>query len=219
MNPIIFVLVFLLIVNRYWIRSLLEGFSKKEKAKDLRDQRIISFIRDKTGLSLKKIKLMETKTTWAMMAGMPSMPYLIISNDAFKNFSKDEFQWLLLHEAGHYVLWHNVKMIVLQLGFIAIGASILFQFNILILALFVGVLFAVLNTQIVRKFEYEANYYALARMDNPKGLKNMYRKAKDRWSKKGKKRDNLLQKLFSVWILDIYRDLVKKASITHSTDL
>jgi hypothetical protein len=208
---LIFSFTFLLIVNKHLLKSFFEGFIKgKTRSEDLNDQKLLDFIKNKSGLSLKKIKLLDTQTTWGMMAGLPFMPYMIISQDAYKSFSKDEMQWLLLHEAGHYALWHNLQLMVMQLSFIAIGVLLLNQFNSPFLALILGILFAALSTRLARNFEYEANYYAISKMDNPKGLKNMYKKAQERWRGKNKK-DTFIQKLFNVWTLDIYEDLVKKA--------
>lgn len=218
MTFLIFIVIFFLIVNRYWIKSLIEGFLKpKVKSKNLSDKNILNFIENKTGLKLLNIKLIDTRATWAMMSGFPSRPYLILSYDAYKNFSKDEFQWLLLHEAGHFLLWHNIKMVFLQVGFILTGFFILFRINTFLnpflLSILLGLLFAILYVQITRRFEYEANYFALSKMDNPKGLKSIYEKARKRWMNKGRKEDTLWQKLFNVWVLDIYKDLVKKATI------
>lgn len=218
MTLVIFTVIFFLIVNRHWIRSLIEGLVKpKVKSKNLNDKNILNFIESKTGLKLQNIKLIDTRATWAMMSGLPSRPYLILSYDAYRNFSKDEFQWLLLHEAGHFLLLHNIKMIFLQLGFLALGFYILLQFNLylepLLLSILLAILFSILYVQATRRFEYEANYFALSKMDNPKGLKNMYEKARKRWMNKGRKEDTLWHKLFNVWVLDIYKDLVKKATI------
>lgn len=85
------------------------------------------------------------------------------------------------------------------------------MYNQLIFALVLGILLLTMNTQLSRSFEYEANNYALSKMDNPKGLVNIYEKAKTRWRKKGKKEDTLVHKMFNVWILDIYKNLVRKA--------
>lgn len=213
----LFVLSFFLIVNRYWIRSFLEGFTTgRAKSKDIKDQKILNLIKNKTGLKLTKVKLLDTNKTWGMMAGIPSMPYMVIAKDAYENFTEDEMQWLLLHEAGHYILWHNIKMMLLQLFFIILGLLILMNFNtyinLFILSLGLGIIFAIVHTQIARKFEYEANYFAISKMDNPKGLSNMLVKAQQRWRKKGLKEDTLWQRLFNVWLLDIYRDLDKRVN-------
>lgn len=212
----IFAITFFLITNRHWIRSFIEGFIKgRANSKDIKNQEILNLIRNKTGLKLSKIKLLDTTRVWAMMAGLPPMPYMVISKDAYENFTKDELQWVLLHEAGHYVLWHNVKMIVLHLIFIVVGFLALlnlnFYINPLIPAFLLGILAAIVYTQLARRFEYEANYYALSKMDNPKGVKNLYKKAKKRWSIRGDNKDGLRRRLFNVWILDIYKDLIIKA--------
>lgn len=213
MSFLVFFLSFFLIVNRYWVKSFFEGLVRaKVRSKDIKDPKILKFIKSKTGLSLKKIKLLDTDTTWGMMAGLPGIPYMVIARDAYENLSNDELQWLYLHEAGHYKLWHNLKMIFLQLGFLVSGYFILqTNFYPLLLAALLGVIFAIIYTQIVRNFEYEANYFALKRMDNPKGLKNLYKKVEKRWYKNKIPKDTLWDWLFKIWLLEIYKDLAIKA--------
>lgn len=212
MNQLIFILIFLYIVNGDRIKSFFEGFVKERaKTQDIKDKKILDFIKEKAGLKLDKIMLVETGTTWAMMAGLPSMPYMIVSKDAYENFSKDEMEWLFLHEAGHYILWHNLKIAGLQLLFIVTGVVLIANFNHIFLALLLGFLLPILDTQIARKFEYEANDFALKRMNNPKGLENIYERAKQRWRSKGKVKDTLMHKLFKIWTLDIYKNLQAKA--------
>lgn len=72
MTFIIFIGLFFFITNRYWIASFWEGFTKgKPKARDILDAKILHFIQKKTGLTLRKIKLLDTQTTWGMIAGIP----------------------------------------------------------------------------------------------------------------------------------------------------
>lgn len=141
-------------------------------------------------------------------------PYMIISKDAYEKFNKDEMQWLLFHESGHYILWHSGKMILLHLFFLFVGFIILSSISSKILLTFLlGILFAIIYIQIVRRFEYEANYFALSKMDNPKGLSTLYAKAKVRYWKRNMNKNRLWLKLFNVWNLDIYRDLMEKAAL------
>lgn len=218
MSFILFALIFLYTVNRYWIRAFIEGFTTgKPTSTDIKDEKILDLVKNKTGLKLSKIRLMDTDKVWGMMAGMPPKPYMVISKDAYENMARDELQWVILHEAGHWVLGHNIKMALLQAVFVLVGLFIL-QNNTyispLILAPMLGVLLAIIHTQIARLFEYQANGFALARMDNPKGLENILERAKERWRKK-RRSDGLKEKLFNVWILDIYKDLVSKATRTQ----
>lgn len=202
-------------MNRVWIVPFLERFtSKKAVSKDLKDKVILALIEKKTGLKLTKIIILDTEKIWGLMAGWPMKPYMIISKDAYKGFSKDEMQWLLLHEGGHYVLWHSGKMILLHVIFLITGYLVLTKLGgNMSLGLFLGILFAVIYTQIARRFEYEANYFALSRMDNPKGLDKLYEKAKQRYGKKGMTENSFWRKLFKVWNLDIYKDLLDKSKI------
>lgn len=210
MTIALFVFLFFFITNRYWIASFWEGFMKgKPQARDIHDPKILRFIQKKTGLALRKIKLLDTQTTWGMMAGIPGMPYMVISKDAYETFTKDELQWLFLHEAGHYVLRHNVKSVLVQGALLAIGTGILIVVPHLLAAILLAVVGSMIYPQIARRFEYEANAFAVARMDSPKKLKTLYAKAKKRWKKKGISEDNVIHKLFNIWHLGIYKDLMK----------
>lgn len=97
-SQVFFIIIFFFVANRSWIKSFLEGFIKERpSARSLEDNDTLRFIENKTGLKLRKITLLETTATWGMMAGLPTFPYMVISRDAYENFSKDELQWLYLH--------------------------------------------------------------------------------------------------------------------------
>lgn len=210
MTIALFISLFFFITNRYWIASFWEGFTKgKPEARDIRDAKILRFLQKKTGLTLRKIKLLDTQTTWGMMAGIPGAPYMVISKDAYETFTKDELQWLFLHEAGHYVLRHNVKSVLIQGAILIIGIRTLLMIPHAIVAMLLAIAGSIVYPQIVRRFEYEANAFAVARMDHPKKLKTLYAKAQKRWKKKGVSEDNQMHKLFNIWHLGIYKDLMK----------
>lgn len=206
----LFIFLFFFITNRYWIASFWEGFTKgKPHTQDIHDPKILRSIQQKTGLRLRKIKLLDTQTTWGMMAGIPGMPYMVISKDAYENLTKDELQWLFLHEAGHYVLRHNIKSVFVQGALLAIGVGTLIMAPHIFLAMLLAIAGSAVYPQIARQFEYQANAFAVTRMDHPEKLKTLYTKAKKRWKKRGIFKDTVFHRLFNIWNLDIYKDLMK----------
>ena len=48
------------------------------------------------------------------MAGLPFWPKIILSEGLYKSFNRDELEWVILHEAGHCVLWHNLQAFLIQ---------------------------------------------------------------------------------------------------------
>ncbi|OGG12952.1 hypothetical protein A2773_01955 [Candidatus Gottesmanbacteria bacterium RIFCSPHIGHO2_01_FULL_39_10] len=217
-NPfVLYLFLFLFIANRGIIYAFIEGIfnrsTKKNKTKDITDKKILDLIYKKTGLKLSKILLFDTSKVWAMMAGFPPKPYMIISNEAYKNLDKDEMEWIYLHEAGHYILWHNLKMALLQLLFIFPGLIMPIIIKSYILQIIGSIILAILSSilyfYLARLFEYEASYYAMRRMTNPQAISTLALKAQKRWFDKVK--HEKFHKLFNTWIYDIYENLVQAA--------
>jgi len=207
---------FLFVTMRPQTSSLIKGFFFKRKAKKtLEDKKILDFIFNKTGLKLKKITVIEDDRLLGMMGGGLVKPFMILTTLAVELLNKGEMQWLLLHEAGHNRLHHSLKIaLVLFLIFIP-GSLFVGIYNNLYLSIFMdiffGAAFGALANQFTRNFEYSANKYALKRMDNPKDAITAAQKIIERYKQKGLE-DTFYRKLFSVWILEIYRDLIKDAN-------
>jgi Zn-dependent protease with chaperone function len=215
---IIFIILFIGICERSQIKATYEGLinrRKKQEIKDIEDQKILDLVYKKTGVKLSKIRVYKTDVVWAMMSGFPSRPYMILSEDVLKRFNKDELEWVLLHESGHHVLWHNVKLVLFHIIFLLFGIWVLLNIPSLYLSILVApvlsVLLAVLYFQLARQLEREANSYALKRMDNPKATITIAEKAKQRWFRKGVPLKSLKQFLFNIWIYDLYLEQADKA--------
>lgn len=216
MKFILFTFTFLFIVNRGVLYAFIEGLlhrNSQKKKKDITDPKILDFIYQKTGLRLSKIFLFETDKVWGMMAGLPPKPYMIISTDASSKLNKDEMEWVYLHEAGHSVLWHNYKMVLLQIVLVLSGVfvlNIIFRLELLTVLL-LSILLSILYFQIARFFEYEANDFALKRVTNPQGIITLKEKARQRWLSRKIPLKGFKQKLFHTWTFNIYEDLAMNA--------
>lgn len=106
-----------------------------------------------------------------MVSSPPFKPLMLFSKKLVEVFSDDEMQWVILHESGHYLMWHNLKFAVSQiLIFIFIVyLSVVFHWNLFFLtgSLIMSV---IIYIQIAKIFEYQADSYAARMMDNPKGM-------------------------------------------------
>ena len=170
---ILFILVFLVAVN-YWqlitFASLIIG--PKIKTSTIVNKWILRTIKNKTGLVLKNITIFHDKRPYAMMGGIYPFPKLIISEEMLKVFNKDELEWVLLHEAGHHLLWHNLKAIIIEGTMITLGLKLiyLFQLNIFLSGI-LSLFFSILTVQVIRyAIEYQVDKFSIRRVTNPQGV-------------------------------------------------
>jgi Zn-dependent protease with chaperone function len=145
---------------------------KKNKLTPFENKKLLLKMREKTKLSL-SIKIMDEKDKMIgfMVSSPPFKPLMLFSEKLNKSFTDDEMQWVILHESGHYLMWHNLKFALSQiLLFIAViyfdlrtnvGTAVLF------LLLIVS---AIIYIQIAKIFEYQADTYAAENIDNPHGM-------------------------------------------------
>src|SRR3989337_4184844 len=119
---ITFSLIFLFISNWFQIISFLSvpcrDGSRRSK---LKDKWIYETVLKKTGLRLLDITIFHDKKMYGMMAGLPFWPKMILSTGLYESLNKDELEWVILHEAGHCVLWHNLKAFLIELSILICG--------------------------------------------------------------------------------------------------
>lgn len=104
------------------------------------------------------------------MIGFPKYPYMILSEELVKRFNKDEIEYVLLHETGHYILAHSAKLAVLYLSFIAMGVALLSNTQSLFVWGAIGFIIGLIMIQMSWICEYEADAYVLHHISNPKGM-------------------------------------------------
>ena len=170
---IIFVIFFLAIVNWSQIISFSSLFvGPKIKTSTVKDEWINKIVRKKTGLKLLDITLFHDKKMYGMMAGLPFWPKMILTDSLLKNFNKDELEWVILHEAGHCVLWHNLKAFLVELSFITLGTLIIYFYELnLFGAILSAIILSLLCIQAIRwLIEYQADRFSIERVDNPRGV-------------------------------------------------
>jgi len=173
LNLFFFTTIFLIFTNwfqLYYFAQLVIG--PKIKFSSLKDPWIYQTVKKKVGLSLTDITIFYDKKMYGMMAGLPFWPKMILSEGLYKNFNKDELEWVILHEAGHCVLWHNLKAFIIELALFLLGMYLIkiTEMNI-VLTILLSVLLSFVCIQIIRwLIEYAADKYSIEKVDNPRGV-------------------------------------------------
>lgn len=174
-ESILFLVIFLTICNWFQIRHFLKLIvGPKIKTETLKDDWINSVVKKKTGLNLKEITLFKDQKMYGMMTGLGPwiMPRMILSEGLYKNLNKDELEWVILHEAGHCVLLHNLQSMIIELVFLSTGLYLILTNNINpFLIPFLSLVLSIISIQVIRRMtEYTADMYSISRVDNPQGV-------------------------------------------------
>lgn len=172
---LVFLITFLYLSNRFQVNTFAKQlFREKGKVKELKDKQIFDNVFKKTGLKLRSIKLFESETPFGMMPGIPWRSDMILSTNLYKTFSKDELEYVVMHEVGHCKMWHTVKFAFIEILFAMLGLNFLYflpKNDLLILAsILAGVVYAIIFVQVARFFERQAEEFAVSKMDNPEGM-------------------------------------------------
>lgn len=168
-----YVLLFLIVVNWFQLMTF-SGLviGKKMKTSSLQDKWIVNTIEKKTGLKLLDITLFHDDKMYGMMTGLPFWPKMILSTGLYKSFNKDELEWVILHEAGHCVLWHNLQSFLIEMMGLFFGVYIIVSLKVGLFGVFLfSILLSVICIQTIRwTTEYAADRYSINKVNNPKGV-------------------------------------------------
>lgn len=171
MNVFLFILVYLVICNWFQLLSFLSiVIGPRYKTSSVDDKWIKAIVKKKTGLSLLNITIFHDQKMYGMMAGLPFWPKMILSEGLYKSFNKDELEWVILHEAGHCVLWHNLQAFFIQIGilFFGIYTVSLFKPSLALIPLY-ALFLSFVCIQVLRwGIEYVADRYSISRVTHPK---------------------------------------------------
>ena len=169
-----FSIIYFLLCNWIQIYYLLGNLLKtKTGIISVDGKGLLPLLKRKTGLNL-TIKIMPEKKRMIgfMVSTPPFKPVMIFSDKLYRLLTKDEFEWVALHESGHYLMWHNLKFVLVQFMLYLLGILLLsFLNHLFLISNFVfGVILSFFYVQIVRVFEFQADFFAATHMDNPKGM-------------------------------------------------
>lgn len=163
----------------------------------IQDEKLYKLLVEKTKAKIRTIKISESNLPFGMMIGIPTQPQLILSREVYDNFNKDELEYVVLHEAGHYMLHHSLKELFFGLVFFIVGSFLLSNVSGLpegvLLGVIMGIFFGVSMIQIGRMKELEADRYTLERISDPEGMITATHKFSDAY--KNKSSNNKLVRL------------------------
>ena len=171
LNIIIFIITFPAVCLWLQIKLLFTGLGQNKKSlSTLNNKRLLKLVKDKSVYNLQTIYLLNSNKLFGMMSGVLK-PHLILSQKLYQEFNEDETEYVLLHEMGHFLLYHNLKEIIIGVIIILAGATFIVYNNLgTFTSTLLAVVFGVIMIQIARQYEYQADSYALNRMTNPTGM-------------------------------------------------
>ncbi|MFC1710464.1 M48 family metallopeptidase [Patescibacteria group bacterium] len=212
---IIFTIVF--VYSSLWIvinLSLSSLGQEKFPVTVVEDHGVQQLISDKTGVNIENIKISESPHPFGMMVGIPTRPQLILSRGLYDAFTPDEMEYVVIHEAGHYALWHGVKEFVAGLILFMVGIYILRKVvdvrKFLVYSILLGLFFGILMVQLGKAHELQADNYTVKRMENPTGMIEATKKFRDYHGKKYSQATNPLIK-FMFYRANPYDNRIKMA--------
>ncbi len=187
MKVLLFLLIYLVICNWFQLRRFLSIIiGPRYRTSSIDDKWIKSIVKKKTGLSLLHITIFHDQKMYGMMVGLPFWPKMILSEGLYKSFNRDELEWVILHEAGHCVLWHALQAFFIQIGIMLFGIYTISLFELpLLLTWFYAIFLSFVCVQILRwSTEYVADQYSINRVDNPKGVITAQEKFRNAYNEK-----------------------------------
>jgi Zn-dependent protease with chaperone function len=184
LSLIIFILVYAYSFLWNQINLSLSSFGQDKVPVTLvENQDIQQLLSNETGSEINAVTIFETPHPFGMMIGIPTKPLLVLSRGLYETFSQDEMEYVVLHEAGHYVLWHGVIELVVGLILLVIGIVTLRKIKSikksLLVSVLIGLLFGALMIQLGRAHELQTDNYALRKMNNPNGMIEATKKFRD----------------------------------------
>lgn len=186
MNFLFFAITYFVICNWFQLFNFLSIIiGPKYKTSSINDKWIKLKVKEKTGLSLLDITIFHDKKMYGMMVGLPFWPKMVLSEGLYKTLNKDELEWVILHEAAHCVLWHNLQAFIIEMLILCFGVYVISLLNVsLLLSLILAIVLSILCIQIIRwTIEYVADAYSISRVSNPNGVitaQNKFRNAYDK---------------------------------------
>lgn len=207
---LIFALILFYIPMWSQINMFLSSLGRnKRSVMIVKDKWIIKILNKKANMRIKNIKIISSNLMFGMMAGIPGNAQLMLSERLYKDFNKDELEYVLLHEAGHYRLGHSVIEFIEGIVLLGLGVFLMNYMKLNILSsIFLGLTFGILMIQSGRLKEVQADTFSLKRMSNPKGMIAATNKLFKAWKNRSSKNKAIL---FLFYRGNPYKNRIKMA--------
>lgn len=209
---LVFLLIFAYLSNHMQFRAFFAQILKgKNIGKKVQDKYLIDLVKNKTGLHLKEIFVFDLDKPLGMMPGLPFKPHMILTRGLLERFNKSELEYVVLHEAGHCLLWHVVKAVVIFIVLAILGSILILQYDFsVVYSILLAVILAIIFNNLSRLLEYETDNFAVSKMTDPKGMITATEKFKSYYGDRKSFWGQLLYKLFYVGVP--YSDRIKTAN-------
>lgn len=162
MTIAIFVISYLLTTLWLHLWLFFIGRRKKNIFETRKDDWILDLVNRKAGLKISEIKVVDSNNYFAMTAGATLSPTLIISKKILDEFKKEESEYVIIHEIGHFLMGHNLKELLIDIILLLAGSILMISAGInWLLAILAGIFFGIFATQLFRGFEYQADEFYL----------------------------------------------------------
>lgn len=170
------VLVLTLVVVSQWqlIPLLVPSLSSDQGVTTKIDDEFIRGVaRDKVGVELDSITLVNSERPFAFVTVAAPGAKVFISRVMYEGFEREEMEYVVLHELGHLQLQHQWKEVTWAVGLMMALYGLVLKLaprgKRLIGVMIAGAVGGLLLIQIGRGHEYEADRYAVERLDNTSG--------------------------------------------------
>lgn len=181
LNIILFTIIFLLVTQRQQIAVILSAHTRFA-FKKLSDAKIAKFIKDRAGILIKTIYIVQSAKPYGLMVGIPTKPILILSSNLYKTFTEDELEYVLLHEAAHYKYLHSIREVIFSILLLTIGIILILTLSVPAISftttIVSGILLGIINIQFAYISELQADKFAIRNMKNPAAIVTMVEKFK-----------------------------------------
>jgi len=185
---IVLVLIFLFITLGQQLSVILKAKTRSE-FRVISDDKTMDLIKDKAGVSIKKICIVQSEKPYGLMVGIPARPILILSSNLYETFTKDELEYVFLHEAAHYKYLHSVREVIFSILLIFVGIIVVFALPVqafsFVITVMLGVILGIINVQFAYLSELQADRFAIRNMSNPPALITAIEKFKEAWNGRG----------------------------------
>jgi len=139
------------------------------------------------------------------MPSLPIDPKIVLSRGMYTSFTKDELEWVILHEAAHCVFWHGLKLGIAQVLLLALGMYVSQSTQNIFIASVIAIIFSILYVQYARHLEREADVYSIQKVGNIHGVISANKKLRDHYSLPEK---SIVRRLFYYGLLPSERILL-----------
>lgn len=189
--PHILFTVMFLIVSHWFIGPIIvQSLVQRVQSTSVEyNQDVVSDVQHQTGISFRSTTIVASKKPFATISGLFGFPMLSISTTLVEQFDEKEFEYVLLHEAGHYVRWHSSREVLATVAVFAFALPFFSKRNLWMkekrqqqkIAVIGGIIAGILLIQVQRMHEYEADMYALMKGTNPQAMISATQKFQAHW--------------------------------------